>query len=196
MHFRNCFVQATPDAKVPSVLFYDKNGKPRAFGAETDDEETIINAESEGWAKSEWYDFCRNHRARCSANLRCRFKLHLRPTHLPIIRNLTLPPLPPKTTVDQIFSDHLRYVKQQIQEYITATYGEGANIWKALYPSMYVILTTPNGWEGAQQNRMRTAAIRAGLVDAEVGRRVKFVTEAEVFKPPLFTLEVYLFVDM
>jgi predicted transcriptional regulator len=45
---------------------------------------------------------------------------------------------------------------------------------------MYVILTTPNGWEGAQQNRMRQAAIKAGLVDQEGGRRVKFVTEAEV----------------
>jgi hypothetical protein len=45
---------------------------------------------------------------------------------------------------------------------------------------MYVILTTPNGWEGAQQNRMRAAAIEAGLVDKAEARRVRFVTEAEV----------------
>lgn len=45
---------------------------------------------------------------------------------------------------------------------------------------MYVILTTPNGWEGAQQQRMRQAAIKACLVDTNGGRRVRFVTEAEV----------------
>ena len=52
---------------------------------------------------------------------------------------------------------------------------------------MYVILTTPNGWEGRQQNRMRQAAIKAGLVDHNGGQRVKFVTEAEVCLIVLFT---------
>jgi hypothetical protein len=109
-----------------------------------------------------------------------RWKLYLRPSHLPIIRNLELPPLPPNTTVDDIFVEHLRYVKKQVQEYVSTTYGDGGNIWRALSPSMYVILTTPNGWEGAQQNRLRMAAIKGGLIDEEGGRRVKFVTEAEV----------------
>ncbi|KIM87809.1 hypothetical protein PILCRDRAFT_814525 [Piloderma croceum F 1598] len=153
--------QATPDAKVPSVLYYDKHGKACAFGAETDDDETIINSETEKWYISEWW------------------KLHLRPSHLPIIRNLSLPPLPPMKTVDDIFTDHLRYVTKQVQEYITTTYADGGNIWKTLSPTMYVILTTPNGWEGRQQNRMRQAAIKAGLLDQNGGRRVKFVTEAE-----------------
>ncbi|KAJ7153014.1 hypothetical protein C8R46DRAFT_479992 [Mycena filopes] len=153
--------QATPDAKVPSVLYYDQQGKARAFGAETEDEDTIIEAEESGWVKVEWW------------------KLLLRPAHLPIIKDLVLPPLPPNITVDQIFSDHLRYIKDQVKAYITSTYGSGGDIWDILSPTMYVILTTPNGFEGAQQNRMRKAAIKAGLVDEEGGRRVKFVTEAE-----------------
>ncbi|KAJ6632564.1 hypothetical protein B0H10DRAFT_2159684 [Mycena sp. CBHHK59/15] len=153
--------QATPDAKVPSVLYYDKNGRPKAFGAETEDEDTIIEAEENDWMKAEWW------------------KLKLRPAHLPLIRNLTLPPLPPNVTVDDIFVHHLGYVKEQVKAYITATYGDGGNIWDALSPTMYIILTTPNGWEGSQQNRMRQAAIKAGLVDSEGGRRVRFVTEAE-----------------
>jgi hypothetical protein len=78
-------------------------------------------------------------------------------------------------------------VNKQIQEYITTTYADGSNIWKALSPTMYIILTTPNGWEGSQQNRMRQAAIKGGLVDAEGGRRVRFVTEAEVQFLPLRT---------
>ncbi|KAJ7675459.1 hypothetical protein B0H17DRAFT_1182845 [Mycena rosella] len=135
--------QATPDAKVPSVLYYDKNGKARAFGAETEDE------------------------------------LRMRPTHLPIIRDLELPPLPSDVSVDKIFADHLGYIKDQVKSFITTTYGSGGNIWDILSPTMYVILTTPNGWEGAQQSRMRQAAIDAGLVDEAGARRVKFVTEAE-----------------
>ncbi|KAJ7629515.1 hypothetical protein DFH06DRAFT_1225951 [Mycena polygramma] len=153
--------QATPDAKVPSVLYYDKEGKARAFGAETEDDDTIMEAEENEWTKVEWW------------------KLFLRPAHLPIIRDLVLPPLPENITADQIFTDHLRYIKDQVKAYITSTYGSGGDIWDILSPTMYVILTTPNGWEGSQQNRMRQAAIDAGLVDAAGGRRVRFVTEAE-----------------
>ncbi|KZP16338.1 hypothetical protein FIBSPDRAFT_794606 [Athelia psychrophila] len=153
--------QAVPDAKVPSVLYYDTDDKACAFGAETDDEDTIIKAEEEEWRKTEWW------------------KLHLRPSHLPIIKDLKLPSLPANVTVDDIFADHLGYVNRQVKEYITSTYGDGANIWDTLSPTMYVILTTPNGWEGSQQNRMRQAAIKAGLVDANGGQRVKFVSEAE-----------------
>ncbi|KAJ7485160.1 hypothetical protein B0H11DRAFT_1152421 [Mycena galericulata] len=153
--------QATPDAKVPSVLYYDNNGNPKAFGAETEDEDTIIEAEENEWFKAEWW------------------KLLLRPAHLPIIQDLELPPLPPNVTVDDVFAHHLRYIKDQVKTYITQTYGEGGSIWDNLNSTMYVILTTPNGWEGSQQKRMREAAIKAGLVDERGGRRVKFVSEAE-----------------
>ncbi|KAF7361376.1 hypothetical protein MSAN_01170400 [Mycena sanguinolenta] len=153
--------QATPDAKVPSVLYYDRNGTARAFGAETEDDSTIDQAEEHGWIKVEWW------------------KLFLRPAHLPIIKDLVLPPLPNNVTADKIFTDFLRYVKDQVKAYISSTYGSGGDIWDTLSQTMYVILTTPNGWEGSQQNRMRQAAINAGLVDQDGGRRVRFVTEAE-----------------
>jgi hypothetical protein len=42
------------DAKVPSVVFYDHDGKPKAFGAETEDDEVVDTAESEGWRKASW----------------------------------------------------------------------------------------------------------------------------------------------
>jgi hypothetical protein len=48
-------IQATADAKVPSVIYYDKLGKAQAHGAETDDDEVVYNAESEGWNKASWY---------------------------------------------------------------------------------------------------------------------------------------------
>jgi hypothetical protein len=43
------------------------------------------------------------------------------------------------------------------------------------------VLTHPNGWEGAQQSMMRTAAVQAGLIpDNEDGQsHLSFVTEGE-----------------
>lgn len=94
--------------------------------------------------------------------------------------------------MDDIFADHLRYVKKQVQDHITSSYGDGDNVWTSLSPSMYVILTTPNGWEGSQQHRMRQAAINGGLVTEDGGRRVKFVTEAEVSYFELQQMSTYI----
>ena len=43
------------------------------------------------------------------------------------------------------------------------------------------VLTHPNGWEGAQQSMMRTAAVQAGLIpDNQDGHsHLSFVTEGE-----------------
>jgi hypothetical protein len=110
-----------------------------------------------------------------------RFKLHLRPSHLPLIEGLHVPPLPPRKTVDDVLADFLGYVKRQVQDYVDSRYAEGGKIWTLLTPTMDVVLTTPNGWELEQQQRMRAAAERAGLVSGEgCGKRVRFVTEAEV----------------
>ncbi|KZT20036.1 hypothetical protein NEOLEDRAFT_1182864 [Neolentinus lepideus HHB14362 ss-1] len=152
--------QTTADAKVPPVLYYDKQGRPQAFAAETDDEDVIMEAESNEWYKATWW------------------KLLLRPGHLPLIKDIKLLALPVRKSVEDVFAD-LCYIKTQIREYVTTTYGGGGNIWTTLSPTMYVILTTPNGWEGAQQNKTRAAAIKAELVDAQGARRIKFVTEAE-----------------
>jgi hypothetical protein len=84
-------------------------------------------------------------------------------------------------SVDRIFADYLGYVKTQLQAYISAQYGDGAQIWAALCPTMDVVLTTPNGWEITQQQYMRAAAQQAGLVAGlQAAERLRFVTEAEV----------------
>ena len=43
----------------------------------------------------------------------------------------------------------------------------------------HVILTTPNGWEGRHQHRMRLAALEAGLVGQGPGS-IRFISEGEV----------------
>jgi hypothetical protein len=91
-----------------------------------------------------------------------------------------IPPLPAGITIEGIFTDFLRYVKEQVKEYIQNSHGNGDRIWSVLYTNMAVVLTTPNGWEGAQQQTMRSAAVKAGLVNIEGVQRIRFVSEAEV----------------
>jgi hypothetical protein len=110
-----------------------------------------------------------------------RWKLRLRPDHLPPIRDLKLAALPPATTCDGIFADFLGYVKEQLETYVKAKYGDGDKIWNACLPSLELVLTTPNGWELQQQQRMRAAAQKSELVIGDdSAERVRFVTEAEV----------------
>jgi hypothetical protein len=105
----------------------------------------------------------------------------MRPFHLPIIDDLVLHPLPSTVTPDQVFTDYLTYVRQQLQQYITDNLGDGSTIWKTLFPTMDIVLTAPNGWEISQQQRMRAAAQKAGLVaGSDGGKRIQFVSEAEV----------------
>jgi hypothetical protein len=109
----------------------------------------------------------------------CRWKLHLRPLHLSVANVSSIPPLPRGVAVDTIFADFLGYVKKQIQAYLTNSHGNGATIWDDLYPTMNVVLTVPNGWEGPQQQRMRSAAVKAGLADSQGAQRIRFVSEGE-----------------
>jgi hypothetical protein len=60
-------------------------------------------------------------------------------------------------------------------------YDNGTALWIGVEDSMEFVLTHPNGWEGEQQAKMRTAAIVAGLIpnNRSGSERVHFVTEGE-----------------
>ncbi|KAF5374600.1 hypothetical protein D9615_008990 [Tricholomella constricta] len=162
--------QVGGDSKIPTIIFYDKNGVVRAVGAEALKEGLDDMIEEEGWTKAEW---------RASHLL---FKLHLRPTS-DSSTSVThkIPPLPNNKTVLDVFTDFLRYLFKCAQTYIQETHANGADLWASLQDRIEFVLTHPNGWEGAQQAQMRNAAVHAGLVpDANEGRsRVHFVTEGE-----------------
>ncbi|EPQ53309.1 hypothetical protein GLOTRDRAFT_95283 [Gloeophyllum trabeum ATCC 11539] len=153
--------QKVPDAKVPSVIYYNKQGQVQAFAAETDEEEVIAEAELRDWEKSQW------------------FKLHLRPGYLPVVPGLSVPPLPARKTVVDAITDFLRYVKEEVIESIASSCGVGKASWMRLRSTLRLVLTTPNGWEGKQQHRMRVAAIQAGFVGKDDGNSVQFLSEPE-----------------
>ena len=80
-----------------------------------------------------------------------------------------------------IFADFLSYLYKCARKYITDTHPNGESLWASFENRIDIVLSHPNGWEGAQQADMRKAAVLGGLVpDNESGHsRVSFVTEGE-----------------
>jgi hypothetical protein len=119
-----------------------------------------------------------------------RFKLHLRP-NAQSSGHVTnkIPPLPRGKLAINIFSDFLRYLHQYARTYIEETHAIGVELWHTLEDHTVFVLTHPNGWEGAQQSMMRTAAVKAGLIpDNEDGHsRLSFVTEGEATSALLYS---------
>lgn len=153
------------NSKIPSVLYYNKKGEMKAAGAEAEDAATKALAEDEEWVKVEL------------------FKLRLRPRTMTLAMNgLRLGPLPPKRTPVHIFGDFLSYLYTCTTSFIRDTHANGTALLNSVIPDhIEFVLAHPNGWEGAQQAKMRRAAIYGKLIaDTPEGRvRIRFVTEGE-----------------
>ncbi|KAK2462920.1 hypothetical protein APHAL10511_005118 [Amanita phalloides] len=150
------------NSKIPSVLWYDANGKARAIGAEAVQDGMEEIAEESGWTKAAW------------------FKLHLRPkTGGTAFISDMIPPLPKGVAVVEIFADLLRYLYHCTKEYIEQTHATGEMLWKSLQTQTHFVLTHPNGWAGFQQSQMKQAAINAGLISDMEATNISFVTEGE-----------------
>ncbi|KAF8805124.1 hypothetical protein BYT27DRAFT_7339733 [Phlegmacium glaucopus] len=151
-------------SKIPTLIYYDRNGKVRAVGAEAMKEGIYEVAEDENWVKAEW------------------FKLHLR-SKVGAGRTVgtDIPPLPLNKTVVEVFADFLRYLLECASSYIQDTHVNGIDLWNSVKFHIDFVLSHPNGWEGTQQSEMRRAAILAGLIpDNTSGHaRLSFVTEGE-----------------
>ncbi|ESK94661.1 hypothetical protein Moror_14297 [Moniliophthora roreri MCA 2997] len=152
------------NSKIPTILYYDRDGNLMAAGAEADTSTTLSMAEDEGWLKVEL------------------FKLRLRPRQMKLEMNgMKFAPLPPGKTAVHVFGDFLGYLFSCTRNFIIDTHGNGAALWKTVEPTLQFVLSHPNGWEGAQQTKMRRAAVHGGLIpDTPEGKaRIWFVTEGE-----------------
>ena len=105
----------------------------------------------------------------------------MRPEYIVLPKGHSIAPLPVGLTVDEVLCDFFSYIKENVQMFVTNSYTSGNRYWDEFAETMVVVLTTPNGWEGRHQNRMREAAIKAKLlVGDRVRERVRFVSEGEV----------------
>ncbi|KAG6888217.1 hypothetical protein C0995_009752 [Termitomyces sp. Mi166 len=155
--------QGVGDAKIPTVIYYDAQGTARAAGAEAMREGLYELVEDEGWTKAEW------------------FKLHMRPAGMDEDATYPLPPLPAGKSVVEVFADFMRYLFNCAKEYIVDAHPSGKDLLSSVENKIEFVLAHPNGWEGAQQEQMRKAAVLAGLIPEtpEGHARVQFVTEGE-----------------
>ncbi|KAI4526241.1 hypothetical protein K525DRAFT_360096 [Schizophyllum commune Loenen D] len=152
------------NAKIPTVLLYDDEGVVTAAGAETLLDSNIEAAEVEGWSRAEW------------------FKLRLAPASSnSSLHGYPLPPLPPRKSVHDVLTDFIAHLLVCLRSFIEETHPGGDALWTSLEDTAEFSLTHPNGWGGAQQAKMRSAALDAGLVrdHADAEDRVRFVTEGE-----------------
>ncbi|KAI6119939.1 hypothetical protein EDD16DRAFT_1476965 [Pisolithus croceorrhizus] len=152
------------NCKIPTVIYYDKQGKVCATGI--DDLGDFERDEVENWTKVQW------------------FKMHLRPKSSATSDAADqITPLPLNKTVIDVFVDFMKYLYDCTREYIQQTFPNQPDFLASMDRNNAIdfILTHPNGWEGSQQAQMRQAAVRAKLVpDTDAGRsRVHFVTEGE-----------------
>ncbi|KEP53961.1 heat shock 70 kDa protein 12A [Rhizoctonia solani 123E] len=88
--------------------------------------------------------------------------------------------LPPGVSLEQIYSDFLRYLLKHTKAYFEDRVLDGKHIWERYSPKMEVVVAHPNGWGLRQQQFLRTATIAAGLAGEDTASsKVRFVTEAE-----------------
>ncbi|KAF9782375.1 hypothetical protein BJ322DRAFT_1111242 [Thelephora terrestris] len=145
-------------AKVPSILYYDRNGNFRGVenGTGLEDDEGLI--------QMRWW------------------KLALGPTELSTaMRNQMSVNLPMGKTIVDIFSDFMRYLFDSAKALFISSDQNGRHRWDTVANNIELVLTHPNGWGGPQQKLLRAAAVRANIIpDTKEGQaRVHFVTEGE-----------------
>lgn len=97
------------------------------------------------------------------------------------MNGMRLGPLPKRKTAVHVFGDFLAYLYRCTRNFITDTHANGSVLWNQVESDIQFVLSHPNGWEGAQQSKMRRAAIYGGLIpETNEGKaRIRFVTEGE-----------------
>ncbi|KZV77357.1 hypothetical protein PENSPDRAFT_679530 [Peniophora sp. CONT] len=148
------------DAKIPTVIYYtrDENATVLSVGEELPPD---YDPDDDGILKVEW------------------FKLKLQP-QIDASRVVDVK-LPLGKDVGGVIADFYGYLYQCAREHIKhALTALGELIWDSVKDNIFFVLSHPNSWEGAQQEIMRAAAVKAKLVNEEDSRtRISFVTEGE-----------------
>ncbi|KDQ13831.1 hypothetical protein BOTBODRAFT_188297 [Botryobasidium botryosum FD-172 SS1] len=150
-------------SKIPSLVWYDKTGRARAFGAEVHSCAMKHQADEEGW------------------KMATHFKLHAHPTSMRTRDKIKLDPLPFDVPLEKIYSDFMRYLCDQTRQFFQRRIINGEKIWRKLESSLQFIIAHPNGWGISEQTLLRRAAVSAGLVPPNLAsrERIRFITERE-----------------
>ncbi|KAL5633683.1 hypothetical protein ACGC1H_005781 [Rhizoctonia solani] len=156
--------QDMKNAKIPTAIWYNTEGKAVSFGADTTTPSVEEQAED-----SEWF-------------LAKHFKLLLHPEELKVRGNLDIDedPFLYGVNIKQVYSDFLRYLFEHTEKYFKDRIIDGGVLWSRHRNKMEFVLAHPNAWRTRQQVFLREVAVQAGLVNANQAQsNIRFVTEAE-----------------
>lgn len=150
------------EAKIPTLVWYDKSKKPRAFGAEALSTRIKNQAEDEEWELAE------------------HFKLHLHPSTMRAEQEIIVQPLPRGVALDQIYADFFGYLYKHTRTFFQNREVNGQEIWERLETSIEIVIAHPNGWGAHEQAFLRKVAVLGGLVPGSTAQeRVHVVSEGE-----------------
>ncbi|CAE6466422.1 unnamed protein product [Rhizoctonia solani] len=148
--------------KIPTIIWYDSDGRARLFGAEALMPDVQDEAEDAGWELAQ------------------HFKLQLHPASLRSKHNIMIDTLPFEVSLKQVYSDFLGYLLKHTKERFEEVVPDGRTIWQNYSDNMDVIIAHPNGWGLREQSLLREAASTAGFTTHEkANTHIRFVTEAE-----------------
>ncbi|KAL5632743.1 hypothetical protein ACGC1H_005633 [Rhizoctonia solani] len=154
--------QGIKQSKIPSAIWYNSRGQPMSFGAETTSYETEEKAEDQNWLLAK------------------HFKLHLHPDELRTRDNLHAEILPYGVTLEQVYTDFLKYLFMHTERYFKDRILHGNLLCPRYRSTMEFIIAHPNAWSTREQAFLRKATLQAGLVNSSnASSNVRFVTEAE-----------------
>ncbi|CAE6472150.1 unnamed protein product [Rhizoctonia solani] len=157
--------QDLKQAKIPTAIWYDANGKAVSFGADT-----ITPAIEEQAEKFDWF-------------LAENFKLLLHPEELDLQGNLEIERelFPYGVTIKRVYSDFLKYLFGHTEKYFKDRIIDGEKLWSRHRNKMEFVIAHPNAWRTSQRTFLRKMAVKAGLVSStnQAQNNIRFVTEAE-----------------
>ncbi|CAE6469970.1 unnamed protein product, partial [Rhizoctonia solani] len=141
--------QDLKQAKIPSAIWYDSNGKAVSFGADTLAPNIEDQAEDSDWFLAQY------------------FKLLLHPEELQARGNLTIERdiFRYGVTIEQVYSDFLRYLFQHTEKYFRDRIIDGDMLWSRYRSKMEFVIAHPNAWGTSQQAFLRNMAVKAGQAE-------------------------------
>ena len=144
-------------SKIPTIIYYDQEGKVRAVGAEATKDGIFEAAEDGQWVKAEWSVHFQSIGNPILGFLGSSFIFV--PSSVKDALSAPKFPLPLNKTVVQVFADFLAYMLQCASGYIQDTHGNGPFLWDSVKDDIHYVLSHPNGWEGTEQNQMRLKCV-------------------------------------
>lgn len=154
------------NAQTITAIYYDKNGKPRSYGARTRMTEIKEQAKKEGWVLAHSFQ---RHISNLSDVVSTTDLDTEGPTRLS---------LPDGVPIGTVYAHWIRYLFDHAESVFIAKYTRRR--WEELKKNIEVVFTVPNGWYAQEHGVLARAAVEANIIQGP--SQAKFVpgTEAAI----------------